>query len=218
MEAEVKYTPGDARARFTLGLEVSAISRPDDGFKRFQLGKLSPRFGISAAYDLLRLHQQLTLLVELGAGIEHDESNNLLGLGSSAELSSQTLHLGVGMRWDPLSWLSPQLRAWGGASLFQLDVNGTTEAFDTGNATSAFGALGAGFILHTPPRLLESNPGKLSALQLGLLVEAGYALRSSADFRLRTQPDSRRIEIIDASLGSLSLSGGYLRVAAIVRF
>jgi hypothetical protein len=218
MLTEVPRVPGDARAHFTLGLEISAVSRPDDGFNRFELGKLSPRFGIFAAYDLVPIREQLTLFAELGASFEHDESDNLLGLGTSSELSSQTLHAGLGLRWDPLTWLSPQLRAWGGASLFQLDVNGTNVAFDTGYATSVFGALGAGFVLHTPPRALESDSGGMAALQLGLLVEAGYALRSAIDFRLRTQPDPRRIEVIDASLGSLSLSGAYLRFAAVVRF
>lgn len=218
MQAEVKYTPGDAHAHFTLALEVSTISRDDEGWRRFERGKLSPRFGLSIAYDLVPIHEQLTLLVELGAGLENDKSYDLLGLGTSAEISSQTLHAGLGLRWDPLSWLSPHVRAWGGASLFQLDVNGTNQEFDTGYATSVFGALGAGFLLHTPPRLFESNTGKLAALQLGLLAEAGYALRTDIDFRLRTQPDSRRIEVIDASLGSLSLTGWYLRFAVVLRF
>jgi hypothetical protein len=218
MLQEVKYTPGDARAHFTLGLDVSAVSRPDAGFERFDLGHPCPRFGIFVAADLVPIREQLTLFVELGAGLEHDESDNLLGSYTRSELSSQTLHLGVGLRWDPLTWLSPQVRAWGGASLFQLDVNGTNEAFDTGRATSGFGALGAGFLLHTPPRTFETHSGRLAAFQLGLLVEAGYALRSAVDFSLRTQPDPRRIETIDASLGSLSLSGFYLRFAVVVRF
>jgi hypothetical protein len=211
-------TPGDARAHFTLGVEINEVARPDSGFERFELGKLSPRFGVFLAYDLVPIREQLTLFVELGAGFEHDQSDNLLGLDTSAELSSQTLHAGLGLRWDPLTWLSPQLRAWGGASLFQLDVRGTNEAFDTGYATSVFGALGAGFVLHTPPRTFETNTGSLAALQLGLLVEAGYALRSAIDFRLHTQPDPRRIEVIDASLGGLSLSGAYVRFAAVLRF
>src|ERR1700712_2428836 len=36
------------------------------------------------------------------------------------------------------------------AALFQLDVNGTNVSFDTGYATSVLGALGAGFVVHTP--------------------------------------------------------------------
>jgi hypothetical protein len=97
-------------------------------------------------------------------------------------------------------------------------VNGTNVSFDTGHATSVLGSLGAGFVVHTPARTFETNEGKLAALRLGLLVEAGYALRSSIDFSLRTKPDPRRIEVIEPSLGSLSLSGGYLRVAAVLRF
>jgi len=218
LKNQVKRTPGDAHARFTLALEVSAISRDDEGWRRFDRGTLSPRFGLAVAYDLVPIHKQLTLLVELGAGLENDESHDLLGLGTSAELSSQTLHAGLGLRWDPLRWLSPHIRAWGGASLFQLDIRGTNQAFETGHATSVFGALGAGFLLHTPPRLFESDTGKLAAFQLGLLVEAGYALRSQLDFSLRTQPDARRIEVIDASLGRLSLTGWYLRFAFVIRF
>jgi hypothetical protein len=218
MLSEAKHTPGDARAHFTLGLDVSAISRPDVGFERFDLGRWSPRFGLFVAYDLLPIHEQVTLLVELGAALERDEADNLLGVGTSAALSSQTLHLGVGLRWDPWPWLSPHARLWGGASLFQLEVTGTSDAFDTGYATSVFGALGAGFVLHTPPRAFESSSGHMSAFQVGLLFEVGYALRSAIDFRLRTSPDPRRIEVIDASLGSLDLSGGYFRCAGLVRF
>ncbi|HET8937619.1 MAG TPA: hypothetical protein VFN67_29450 [Polyangiales bacterium] len=218
MLAERPRIPGDPHAHFTLGLEISGVARPDTGFDRFELGRISPRFGLFAAYDLVPIREELTLFVELGAGFEHDEADGLLGLGTSGELSSQTLHAGLGLRWDALSWLSPQVRLWGGASLFQLDVSGTNVAFDTGYATSVFGALGAGFLVHLPPRTFESRSGSLASLQLGLLVEAGYALRSDIDFRLRTQPDPRRIEVIDASLGNLSLSGGYIRFALVVRF
>jgi hypothetical protein len=218
MLSEVHRTPGDPTARFTLGLEISTVYRPDQGFERFELGHWSPRFGIFAAIDIVPLQERLALFAELGAALEHDQSNNLLGAGTSAELSSQTLQLGVGLRWEALPWLSPQVRLSGGASLFQLDVNGASGSFDTGYATSVLGALGAGFILHTPARTFETAEGKLAAFRLGLLVEAGYALRSSIDFSLRTKPDARRIEVIDASLGSLSLSGGYLRFAAVLRF
>jgi hypothetical protein len=217
-EGRVRHTPGDSRAHFTLGLEVSAVYRPDAGFERFEHDHWSPRFGIFAAIDLVQLRERLALFAELGAALENDESHSLLGPDTSAELSSQTLQLGVGLRWEALSWLSPQLRLSGGASLFQLDVKGTDVSFDTGYATSVLGSLGAGFILHTPARTFESDDGKLAALRLGLLIEAGYALRSSIDFSLRTQPDARRIEVVDASLGSLSLSGGYLRFALVLRF
>lgn len=214
--AERKH--GDPRARYTLGFDVTAAYRPDVGFERFEGGHWSPRFGIFVGMDLVRINERLAFFAELGGAIDNDESHNLLGSGSSAELSSQTLQLGLGLRWEALSWLSPQVRLSGGASLFQLDVKGTNVAFDTGHATSVLGALGAGFIVHTPARAFESDDGKLASFRLGLLVEAGYALRSSVDFDLRTQSDPRRIEVVDAKLGSLSLSGGYLRFAALLRF
>jgi hypothetical protein len=88
MLTEVPRTPGDARAHFTLGVEISGVARPDVGFDRFDLGRLSPRFGLFAAYDLVKIQEPLTLFVELGAGFEHDEANGLLGLGTSGELSS----------------------------------------------------------------------------------------------------------------------------------
>jgi hypothetical protein len=207
------YTP----PRFTGGFEIDVISRPDTGFERFDLGHASPRYGVFFGYDLVQLQPALSLLVELGAGLEHDTSDHLLSATTHGSLNSQTLQLGVGLRWDALRWLAPHLRVWGGASLFQLEIQGTTQTIDPGHATSGFGALGAGFLFHTAPRALEQDDGGLAALQLGLLVEAGYALRSAVDFSLKTKPDPRRIEVLDAGLGSLDLSGPYLRFAAVIR-
>ena len=211
---------GDARARFGLGLEASAIARPDDGFTRFDAGHTSARYGLFAGYDVLELPALLALAVELGAGIESDDAPQLLGAARGATLTSQSVQLALALRWEALPFLSPQLRATGGVSFFQLELDEDSlgPGYDAVHARSGFGALGAGFLLHTPPRTFESQAGQLASLRFGLLVELGYALRNPIDVTPHTRLGPGAIGVVDASLGRLSLSGGYVRSALVVRF
>lgn len=217
-EPERPRVYGDARAPFMIGLDVDVLFRHDVGFRYFDGGETSLRLGAFASYDVLELAPSVHLGVELGAGFEHDTAPGLLGSGVKADLDSQTVHGGVSVRWDALSVLSPFARATGGASFFQLSFGDNTPALDTSHATSGFGTLGAGVLLHTPPRAFENRNGDLASFGLGVLIEGGYALRSPADFALHTTSDPHAITVVDASLGRLTLSAPYLRLSFLIRF
>ena len=211
---------GDPTPHFSAGLELSAIARPDDGWERFEAGHTSTRFGLFLGYDVLRLPARWVLAAELGAGLENDEALRLLG-SRGGELSSQTLLAALALRWTALPVLSPQLRASGGASFFQLELDSDlpgSPGYETARATSGFAALGVGFLLHTPERTFESRDGRLSSLSFGLLLELGYALRRPLELALHTRAAPGAIQVIDAGAGRLDLSGPYLRSALVLRF
>jgi hypothetical protein len=208
---------GDAGAAFTLGLSLDAIFHDDVGFRRFDGRETSARIGVFAGYDVLTLAPRVVLSGELGVGFENQRGDRRLDGNGRMELRTQTFYGALSLRWDATSFLAPQLRASGGASLLDLEL-----ALDGGDerdhAVSGFGALGLGVLLHTPARLFESRSGKLASLKFGVLIEGGYALRSPADFSLRGGGDARGIEVVNARLGRLELSGPYLRGALVVRF
>lgn len=209
---------GDAGAAIALGIEINTIFRDDVGFQHFESGENSTRFGAFASHDVLTLARKLILAVEVGAMFEQTQAPALLGAGSHAELDSQSLSAGLDLRWDALAFLSPQLRASGGVSLFQIELSDRGRAFRDQHPVSGFVTLGAGLLFHTPARTFESRKGDLSSLGLGLLIEGGYALRSAIDVALREETMQRGIPIVDASLGRLNLSGPYIRTAILVRF
>jgi hypothetical protein len=208
----------DAGAPRAVGLEVSAVFHDDVGFKLFDNSRANTRFGLWLGHDLVTLQRHVILSGELGAAIESIEGSSLFGGSGRLTLDSQTLHAGVSVRWDVMPWLAPHARLWGGASLFQLAFEQPGAAYDTVHATSGFGALGAGVLIHTPARALESASGNLAGLNIGLLLEAGYALRSPIDLALKTKRDARDIQVVDPALGRLDLSGPYIRASLVLRF
>jgi len=207
---------GDAGAANMLGFELLGSFRRDVGYEHFERGATSVRLGVFGSRDVLTLAPKLIASLELGVGFEHDSAKRLFDASSGAKLDSQTLHGGLTLRWDALSCVSPLLRAWGGASLFQLTFSGSARDFETERTSSRFGALGAGFLFHTPARTFESRGGRFSSFGLGVLIEAGYAWRSPVDFEI-SGAEGRAIRVIGPSLGGLALSGPYLRSAFVVR-
>jgi hypothetical protein len=209
---------GDAGAPWTIGLDITTAFLNDVGFRHFDGRGVRPRFGVFASHDVATLAHKLILAVEVGAAIESADAPGLLGANSQVSLDSQTFHAALDLRWDVLSFLAPQLRASGGVSLFQVDLADQERSYLTEQAASGFGALGAGVLLHTPPRAFETHAGGMSSFGMGLLLEGGYALRSPIDVGLHAKASAREIAVVDASLGRLSLSGAYFRSALLVRF
>lgn len=209
---------GDAGAALTIGLDITTMFLNDVGFKHFDGRGARPRFGVFASHDVATLARKLILAVELGAAIESADAPGLLGTNSQVSMDSQTFHAALDLRWDVLGFLAPQLRASGGVSLFQIELADRERSYLTQQAASGFGALGAGVLLHTPPRAFETHDGGMSSFGMGLLLEGGYALRSPIDVGLHAKAGTREIAVVDASLGRLSLSGAYFRTALLVRF
>jgi hypothetical protein len=193
---------GNAGAALAIGLSIDAVFHSDEGFHLFDHPTANARLGFWAGYDLVTLDKRAVL------------SGDLV----SARLLSQTIQAGVSVRWTGCSFLAPQLRASGGVSLFDLQLTVDSEPRTHDHATSGFGALGAGFLLHTPPRTFENSSGQFASLSFGLQFEAGYALRSSVDFALHSPPSDHAIPVVNANLGRLDLSGAYIRTSIVSRF
>jgi hypothetical protein len=209
---------GNAGAAFGLGLSADAIFHNDVGFRLFDERKASSRLGIWASHDLATLKPRWIVDGELGFGVEANDANNLFNGDVQAHLGTSTFHGALSLRWDACSMFAPHVRVSGGVSLLDLELNLSGEPSEKDHAVSGFGALGAGFLVHTPARLFESRNGKLASLSLGIMFEAGYALRSAVDFALKNHGDSRSIEVVNAKLGRLDLSGAYVRTSLVARF
>jgi hypothetical protein len=210
---------GDAGAAIGLGLSVDAVFHHDVGFRLFDQSKANSRLGIWASHDLATLRKRWILSGELGFGVEGNDGTGLFDGSVSAHLRSSTFYGAVSVRWDACSIFAPHLRASGGASAIDLELQMSDEPNETDSAVSGFGALGAGFLLHTPARAFESRTGQFASLSFGVMFEAGYAVRSPVDFALKNRSATpRSIEIISAKLGRLDLSGPYLRTSLVARF
>ena len=210
---------GDAGAAIGIGLSVDAVFHDDVGFKLFDENKATSRLGLWASHDLATLTKRWIIAGELGFGLEGNDGTRLFSGDGEAHLHATTFHGALSLRWDACAVFAPHVRASGGVSALDLELQlGGGEAKETDHAASGFGALGAGFLLHTPARLFESRAGKVASLSLGVMFEAGYALRSPVEFALKNKGDSRSIEIINAKLGRLDLSGAYLRTSLVARF
>jgi hypothetical protein len=201
-----------------LGVEFNLLRRDDVGYEHFRDGDRALRIGLFAVRDVVTIAPKVIGSIEVGVGFEQDRAPGLLGSSGGADLDSQTYYGAFSVRWDAVPFLSPHVRAAAGASLFQFDLPGRSDTFETDHEVSGFGSLGLGLLLHTPPRLFESRSGKFSSFGLGILIEGGYALRSPVDFALHAKGDSRRIAVVDAELGRLDLSGPYLRICLVTRF
>jgi hypothetical protein len=209
---------GNAGAALALGLSIDAVFHSDEGYHLFDHPTANARLGFWAGYDLATLDKRAVLSGDLGFGVEDMDGNHLFGGDVTARLLSQTIQAGVSVRWTGCSFLAPQLRASGGVSLFDLQLTVDSEPRTHDHATSGFGALGAGFLLHTPARTFENGSGQFASLTFGLQFEAGYAVRSSVDFALRSQPSNHAIPVVNANLGRLDLSGAYIRTSLVARF
>jgi hypothetical protein len=207
---------GNATPAIAIGLEVDAIFHQDIGFRLFDERRASPRFALFLGHDLASLTPRLILSGDVGFGFEDSEGDDLFAGSGKALLHTKTLHAALSLRWNISNVFAPHLRLAGGVSAVELELE--LEEHEHDNAVSPFGSLGAGFFVHTPPRVFETRNGKLASLSLGLLFEAGYALRAPVDFALTAHGGAHSIEIVNAKLGRLDLSGAYVRSAVVLRF
>jgi hypothetical protein len=208
---------GDPRARWTLALNVDSVFYTSRSYDLFDDDNVAPRVGLWAGYDLAQLSPRVVFAVELGFGAETQEQAAWQGaLGT--QLESQTFSAGASVRYAWLSWLDPQLRASGGVTRLAFEL--TTDDNDAyeADAVSGFAALGAGFLVHTPARMFESKRGEFASLSLGFLIEGGYALRSSVEVEPSHDRSAHAIAIAQTGLGTLALSGPYVRSSVLVRF
>jgi hypothetical protein len=216
-ESDEPIVHGDPRARWTLALSIDSLFYTDSGYDLFDDDNVGSRLGLWAGFDFLRLSPQAALAVELGVGAESEKTAIWQGVINS-KLESLTASAGLSLRYALFPWLDPQLRAAGGVTrfTFQFDTS-DAETYDD-DAVSAFGALSAGVMFHTPAGVFENRRGSFASFGFGLLVEGGYALRQSIDLAPSRGAASHAIPITQAGLGELALSGPYVRTSLLVRF
>jgi hypothetical protein len=217
-EAEAPVRHGDPRSRWALALSLDSVFYTDAGYDLFDDDNVGTRLGLWAGYDLVQLSPRAVLAVELGFGAESQEEGVWQG-ALQTTFESQTFSAGASVRYSVFSWLDPQLRASAGVTrlAFELDTFGDSGTFED-HAASAFGALGAGVMLHTPAGVFENRRGEFASFSLGVLIEGGYALRSSVEVNPTQKARDHAIPITQAALGELALSGPYVRSSVLVRF
>ncbi|HET6340263.1 MAG TPA: hypothetical protein VFG30_43945 [Polyangiales bacterium] len=216
-EVEPPVRHGDPRARWTVALSLDSVFYTDVGYDLFDDDNVSTRLGVWAGYDIAELAPRTTLAIELGFGAEAQEQGIWQG-ALRTQLESQTFSAGASLRYALFSWLDPQLRASTGITRIAFELESDdSNSFDD-HALSGFGALSAGVLVHTPAQLLENRRGEFASLNIGLLIEGGYALRSSVNVDPTRKAADHAIPITEAELGELALSGPYVRSSVVVRF
>ncbi len=207
---------GDAGAPFAVGFSVDAVFYHDKGYDLFANDDVTPRFGLWAGYDVLKLTDHLFMAAELGWGVEHEKQDGVLG-ALHTDLVSHTFDAAASLRYVLFPWLQPQARLSAGATWLTAELQSDGEATNRDHAVSPIVTLGGGFLLRTPPRLFETNDGRLASASVGVQVEGGYALRGSASFALG-DGHGAQIPLRQAELGELTLSGPYVRTSLVTRF
>ncbi len=176
--------------------------------------------GLSAAVRIAELPSKLRIDAELGANFESTtspgESNRALtadGLSATPNAKLSAAHYWAGLRASrPLiPWVAPHVRLWGGLAdqTVEVQFRNQTDALYTQRNLLPFGALGAGFSVSSPARYVAG---------LSLLAEGGYRLMSDVDLQPKWESSDNRITRTGPSLGDLSRSGPYLRVALALTF
>jgi hypothetical protein len=205
---------GDAGAAFAIGLSVDAVFYSDPGYDLFAEDDVTPRLGVWIAYDVLALGERAFLATELGFGTESEEQDDLFQQGVTSSLDSQTLYAALSLRYVLLPWLQPHARLAAGASFVSMEIAQN----DEDDGVSPLISLGAGVMLKTPTRFFENAKGEFASVGVGVLVEGGYALRGSLDFELSQSSGSHAIPLTSSDLGTLDLSGPFVRTSLVVRF
>lgn len=202
--------------RFGLGLSLDALWNTHASYDAFSDDDARQRFGVWARYDPLRLKNALILGVEVGWGAASEEASLLQG-DVGTQLDTHALHAAVLLQYAALRWLQPHVRLAGGATRIDATFETDGARFEDGT-WAAFGSLGGGFHLQTPPGALAPPTGFLRALTFGVAIEAGYVLAQDVAFDLQPEASEDDIPIRGVPLGELKRSGPYLRFSVYTRF
>lgn len=207
--------------RFSLLLHGDVVWHQARSLDFFSEDGTGTRLGLSFSMDLIELGQNATLDLGVGYSLENLSSGSALGsFATSAKLSAQHLALTPSLRYKLLPWLSPQLRAFGGASFVETTVDYALRGQQKDDTVTPHFGAAAGFMASFTP----AGGGALSRTLLGVVVEGGYVVGSAIQVKLNDEPASskasegRRIEANGAELGEVERSGPFLRIAGALRF
>jgi hypothetical protein len=202
--------PATASAQNLVSLRVSQSFIPSSSFDA-----LSPNDHLVQA-ELAYARR----LLPLRAGALWLEGSYLVGT-AKADLFAQSLRTKTLIQSVMFSalyrvplyrWLVPRARVGAGVLWGSLELGGA--AGEVSDRAAGFsGQLLVGVELLLPRRSATSVTG-------GLVVEGGYGLSTALRFKLAPERDDelRTIPLVGVDLGSVGLSGGLLRVGAVLRF
>ena len=178
--------------RSASGVSIDAVFNNDSGYDLFDDDDVSQRYGAFIGHDLLMLSDKLVLGAELGFGYERSHRAGWSAARSSTNLSTTTFFGALGLRYVLLPWLQPQARLAVGVSALSMQLSSVSDGVsnDADDELSPFGSLGAGFLLRTPTRALETREGKL---RIAVVRRArGSGLRAARTGRAQPRPRHER--------------------------
>ncbi|HZS36019.1 MAG TPA: hypothetical protein VFF06_04295 [Polyangia bacterium] len=115
-------------------------------------------------------------------------------------------------------WLVPQVRGGVGALLGTLRMNGLQSGAvsETGAGFTGYVLAGLQLLLPRPWMALHASRG----ITAGLVLEGGYCYSTSLRYTLSPQSSGDAVQMpsVPTDLGTLSLSGGLIRIGALLRF
>jgi hypothetical protein len=175
------------------------------GYDLFDRNNVATKVGLTAEADFWEPWKNVHLSADLaGAAMSQDDSV----LGSlHTRLKTRTLEGGLRLRKDWLPFFATHLGVSLGATQVVTSFNDGPDTKEWVPSTR-FGA-GAS---------TELSVNSKAILHPGLLFEAGYSLAGSTLLYLKEAAPADGIARSSAQLGSLELSGPYLRFALFARF
>jgi hypothetical protein len=195
---------------------VDALLRKDSSFDVLSDEDLEPALGVSVSYAFW-LTEAVAIVPELGYAGSHVEGSVLLGGAiERTELASYAPYGGVSARYELWDFFAPHARLAAGVArtdfTLHTQLDGTFETQDW----LPFASLGVGATVTTPDRLFQARSGKFQSLSLGLTLEGGYWASPALSATLAGGSEGR-LPIEQPTLGELSRSGPYVRVALVAR-
>lgn len=197
-------------APWRVSVEVGARWHHDVGLDAFGDTRSPPVTGLTVARDVARLGDRWALAVDANWSAEMFQGR--LRQALQTRLTTHVLSAGVSARWRLLWWLEPYGRLAAGAlySDVNLTPEGDTAGSDlTGDAWTFMASAGLGVQVTTG--------AFLGPLRFTTSVEGGYMLALDQRMSVRQQAladdaaEADRLPAAETSLGTVNLSGGYLR-------
>lgn len=204
-----------AHAAQEVAIRMSADFASDGGLYATGSSKNLYQAELGYAHSV-RSWRRVQLWVE-GSWTIGERHDRLFGAYETG-LLAQSFTVGARGTYAVRPWFVPQVRAGAGALIGTLhmtnlasgDVNQTAPAF------TLYALAGAQFLL---PRPWMKQPGA-HGVTAGVVVEGGYTFASDLHYTLAPASAGDRVQMpsVATDLGGVSLSGGLVRVGALLRF
>ncbi len=209
--------PADAHNEVSLRISNSYLA--DDSFAAISEDNLLLQAELSYARALFDAQRGIWIETSWTVGAKRAD---LFGTALEARGLIQSLTIGGRYTWPLRPWLVPQARAGLGVIFGALSLDGDIkpgaingEISDVSAGITAY--LLAGVQLLLPRRWMY---GAERGITGGVVIEGGVTVSSPLSFSLSPEPDEdlRTIPLSGTDVGSMSITGGVLRVGALLRF